>query len=174
MPKTRVQKENTVSDLVDKFSRTKSVVFADFQGLKMPEIDELRNQCLKQGISYSVAKKTLVRIALEKAGVKEIDPKSIEGSLATVFGFEDEVAPAKLLATFSRAHEALKIKAGILEGRLIPFEEVMKLSKIPSRLELYAMLVRTMNGPVSGFANVLAGNLRKFMYALNAIKESKS
>ena len=174
MPKTRKQKEEVVSDLKDKFQKTKSVVFADFQELKMPEIEELRTKCLEQGIDYTVAKKTLLRLALEQAGIKDVDPKTIEGSLATVFGMEDEVAPAKILAEFAKAHDALEIKAGILEGSLVPAEEIIKLSKLPSKQELYAKVVGSINAPVSGFVNVLAGNLRSFVYALNAIKETKS
>ena len=174
MALTRKQKEQIVKDLIDNLSQTKSVVFADFQGLKMPEIEELRGKCIEEGIGYSVAKKTLLNIALEKAGIKDIDTKSIEGSLATVFGVEDEVAPAKILAEFAKDHEALEIKGGILEGKLVPVEEVIKLSKLPSKPELYAKIVGSINAPVSGFVNVLAGNLRGLVYALNAIKESKS
>jgi len=140
----------------------------------MPEIEELRGKCIEEGVGYSVAKKTLLNIALEKAGIKDIDTKSIEGSLATVFGMEDEVAPAKILAEFAKDHEALEIKGGILEGKLAPAEEIIKLSKLPSKAELYAKVVGSINAPVSGFVNVLAGNLRGLVYALNAIKESKS
>jgi large subunit ribosomal protein L10 len=170
---TREHKERIVKDLVDNLGKTKSVVFADFQGLKMPEIEELRAKCLEQGIGYTVAKKTLLNIALEKAGVKDVDTKAIEGSLATIFGFEDEVAPAKTLAEFAKAHEALEIKGGILEGKVVPLEQVIKLSKLPSKAELYAKIVGSINAPVSGFVNVLAGNMRNLVYALNAIKESK-
>jgi len=174
MALSRKQKEQIVKDLTETLSRTKSVVFADFQGLKMPEIEELRSKCIEEGIGYTVAKKTLLNLALEKAGIKDIDTKSIEGSIATVFGLEDEVAPAKILAQFAKSHEALEIKGGILEGALVPIEEVVKLSKLPSKAELYAKVVGSINAPVSGFVNVLAGNIRGLVYALNAIKETKS
>lgn len=171
---TKQHKEKIIEKLVENLGKTKSVVFADFQGLKMPEIEELREECLKQGIGYIVAKKTLLNIALEKAGIKNADTKAIEGSLATVFGYEDEVAPAKALAEFAKAHDALEIKAGILEGKMVPLEEVIKLSKLLSKPELYAKVVGSINAPISGFVNVLAGNMRGLVYALNAIKESKS
>jgi large subunit ribosomal protein L10 len=171
---TRQQKEEIVQKITDSFNRTKSVVFADFQGLKMPEIEELRAKCIEQGLGYTVAKKTLLNIALEKVGIKDVDTRQIKGSLATVFGFEDEVAPAKIIADFAKSHEAIEIKGGILEGRVVPAEEVIKLSKLPSKTELYAKIVGSINAPVSGFVNVLAGNIRGLVYALNAIKESKS
>jgi large subunit ribosomal protein L10 len=171
---TKQHKEQIIEKLVEGFSKTKSVVFADFQGLKMPEIEELRAKCLEEGIGYTVAKKTLLNIALEKAGIENANTKAIEGSLATVFGYEDEVAPAKTLAVFAKTHNALEIKGGILEGKMVPLEEVIKLSKLLSKAELYAKVVGSINAPISGFVNVLAGNMRGLVYALNAIKESKS
>ena len=171
---TKQHKEQIIEKLVEDLGKTKSVVFADFQGLNMPEIEELREKCLEQGIGYTVAKKTLLNIALEKAGIENADTRAIEGSLATVFGYEDEVAPAKTLAEFAKAHDALEIKAGILEGKMVPLEEVIKLSKLLSKAELYAKVVGSINAPISGFVNVLAGNMRGLVYALNAIKESKS
>jgi len=171
---SRKHKEQIVTKLVDELAKTKSVVFADFQELKMPEIEELRGKCIDENIGYTVAKKTLLNIALEKAGIKDVDAKTIEGSIATVMGFEDEVAPAKILADFAKAHNALEIKAGILEGKFVPAEEMIKLSKLPSKAELYAKVVGSINAPISGFVNVLAGNIRGLVYALNAIKESKS
>jgi large subunit ribosomal protein L10 len=170
---TKQHKEQIVAKLVEDLGKTKSVVFADFQGLKMPEIEELRNKCLKEGIGYTVAKKTLLNLALEKAGIKDVDTKAIEGSLATVFGYDDEVAPAKVLADFAKTHDALEIKSGIFENKLVSQEEVIKLSKLPSKAELYAKVVGSINAPISGFVNVLAGNMRNLVYVLNAIKETK-
>ncbi|MBU0649128.1 50S ribosomal protein L10 [Patescibacteria group bacterium] len=174
MPKTKEQKKKVVDQLKEKFGKAKSVVFADFQGLKVSEIEELRNKCHEQDIDYTVAKKTLLRLALKEAELKDIEPKEILGSLATVFGAEDEVAPAKLLAEFAKTHQALEIKAGILEGKLVGADVIIALSKVPSKPELYAKLVGTINAPISGFVNILAGNLRSLVYALNAIKQSKS
>lgn len=174
MPKTKEQKKQAVQDIKEQLDRAKSVVFADFQGLKVNEIEELRSKCHDQNIGYVVAKKTLLRIALKEAGLKDIEPKDVPGSLATVFGFEDEVAPARILAEFAKGHEALEIKAGILEGRLVDADEIIRLSKLPSKVELYAKVVGSINAPISGFVNVLAGNLRALVYAFNAIKESKS
>jgi len=170
---TKQHKEQIVTKLVENLGKTKSVVFADFQGLKMPEIEELRSKCLEEGIGYTVAKKTLLNLALEKAGIKDVDTKVIEGSLATVFGYDDEVAPAKVLADFAKTHNALEIKSGIFENKLVSREEVIKLSKLPSKAELYAKVVGSINAPVSGFVNVLAGNVRSLVYVLNAIKETK-
>lgn len=173
MAKTKQQKEKTIKNLVDGLKSAKSVVFANFQGLKVKESEELRRLCREQNIGYLVAKKTLVKKALEKAGL-EAEVDSFAGGVSTVFGREDEVAPAQVLANFAKKHEAVKFFGGILEGRFIDIAKVTELSKLPSKKELLVRLVGTLNAPISGFVNALSGNLRGLVNVLNSIKESKS
>ncbi len=173
MPKSRAQKEATLQDLADVLKGMKSIVFANYEGLKVQEIEALRKACKEQGVYYGVAKKTLLKKAFAAAGVA-VDPKAVEGNFATVIGLTDEVAPAKVLAGFAKTHEALVIKGGILEGKLIDVAMVKTLSKLPSKTELLGKLVGTLNAPISGFVNVLAGNLRGLVTVLQHIQESKA
>ncbi|MBI4133084.1 50S ribosomal protein L10 [Candidatus Uhrbacteria bacterium] len=172
MPKTRTEKEVVVQKLAQGLGRMRAAVFANYEGLKVKEIEELRRTLKKEGIDYTVAKKTLLALAMKQAG-KAIDPKSVPGNFATVISYEDEVAPARILAKFAKDHEALKLVAGILEDHLIDGKTVLALAKLPSKQELLSKLVRSLNAPASGFVNVLAGNLRNFIYALNAIRDKK-
>ncbi len=174
MAKSKVQKKDILNDLRDKLERARTVVFAGFDKLTVGENNELRQLLKKEQSEYVVAKKTLLQMALkEKAGL-EIDSKELAGKVAAVFGYGDEVAPAKVLAGFMKTHEErLSFSGGILEGKFIGAEAVKQLSQLPGKQELYAKMVGSLNAPISGFANVLAGNLRKFVYALNAIKDSK-
>ncbi len=172
MPKTRAQKEVAMQALVDTLKQSKSVVFANFQGLKVSESEELRRLCRKEGVEYLAAKKTLVARALKDAGI-EGNPKSFEGAVSVVFGIEDEVAPAQILAKFAKTHEAVKLFGGILEGSFIDSTKVTELSKLPSKQQLLGQLVGTLNAPISGFVNVLAGNLRGLVTVLGAIKDAK-
>jgi len=173
MAKTRAQKEDALKDLADKLKSFKSLVFADYKGLKVKEAAEIKRLCKKQNVSYLVAKKTLIKLALEKAGYKDIDVKALQGNIAIVIGLEDEVAPAKIVANFAKDHKALKLLGGIMESKFIDLDQVTALSKIPSKVELLSQLVRTMNSPVSGFVNVLAANIRGLLTVLNGIKDSK-
>jgi large subunit ribosomal protein L10 len=173
MPKTKEQKEAMVSTLVEKFGRMRSAVFANYEGLSVKEIEELRHQLKQGGVEYLVAKKTLLNIAMKQAG-KAIEPKTIAGNFATAIAYEDEIAPARIIATFGKQHEALEIVAGVLEDTLIDAEKVQALAKLPSKSELLAITVRTIQAPISGFVNVLAGNLRGLVGVLNAIKETKA
>ncbi len=172
MPKTREQKEQTMQILVDTLKQSKSVVFANFQGLKVSESEELRRLCRKQGLTYVATKKTLVAKALKDLGMTA-DPKSFDGAVSVVIGLEDEVAPAQILANFAKKHEAVRLFGGILEGAFIDGAKVTELSKLPSKQQLLGQLVGTLNAPISGFVNVLAGNLRGLVTVLGAIKDAK-
>ncbi len=173
MAKTRQQKEESVKSLTDNIKSAKSVVFANFQGLKVAESDALRKTCREQNIGIVASKKTLVQKAMVDAGF-DVDTKTFDGSVATLFGLEDEIAPAQLVSKFAKKHEAVKFFGGVLEGKFIDADKVLELSKLPSKQELYARLVGTVNAPVSGFVNVLAGNIRNLVGVLNNIKEAKA
>lgn len=178
MPKTRQEKEKVINDLIDKFSRFKSLIFVNFSGMKVKDITQLRRACREAGIDYLVAKKTLLAKALEKNDIKGFSPKEIEGSAAAVFGFDDEVAPAKLLSKFAKNHEALKFLNGILvtgakEYKLLDTAGVKSLAALPTKPELLAKMLGSIKAPLSGLVNVLEGNLRGLVVVLNALKDKK-
>jgi len=174
MPKTKQQKEVAVKDLTEKIKKAKSMVFVNFDGLKVKEIEQIRKKCRAESIDYLVAKKTLMKKAFKDAGLEQIDPKSFEKETATVISYEDEVAPARIVQSFTKEHEALKAFGGVLEGKFVEKNKIIELSKLPSKNELLAKVVGSIKAPVSGFVNVLAGNLRNLVYVLNAIKDSKN
>ena len=174
MPKSKSQKQVIVDDLAEKFSKMKSVAFVHFFGLKVKNIEDLRKRCRKEGIDYVVAKKTLLKRALEKSGITGVNPEELNGEVATAFSYQDEVAAAKLLAAFAREHEPLKFVGGILEGKLIDAKGMKALAALPGKKELLGQLVGTIQGPVRGFVTVLAGNLRGLVQVLSALQKSKS
>ncbi|MDD4901794.1 MAG: 50S ribosomal protein L10 [Patescibacteria group bacterium] len=175
MPKTRAQKQVILDGLTEKAKKAKSVVFAKFNKLLVKENEDLRHRLKAEGGEYYVAKKTLFNLAF-KNNQQEIDFKTMDGQVAAIFGYQDEVAPAKVVDTFRKEMEEPKIffLGGILENKFISKEMVESLAKLPSRKELYAKLVGSMNAPVSGFVNVLAGNLRGLVTCLKAIGEKKA
>lgn len=175
MPKTREQKKEIVRDLNEKIKKSKSIVFINFNGLNVKENEELRKTLRKQGGEYLTTKKTLLNLALKDNKFDKIDCDKFEGQLATVFSYEDEVAPVKTIDQFIKDHkEKINFLGGILENKILSFNEILELAKIPSKLELKAKLVGTLNAPISGFVNVLAGNLKSLVYVLKAIEEKKS
>jgi len=115
----------------------------------------------------------LLDVAFSKSKIDGIKIREIEGEIATVFGYEDEVAPAKILDEFKKSHESVELMGGVLEDRFIDAEKVKALAKLPSKPELYAKIVGSLNAPISGFVNVLAGNLRGLVTVLKAIGDKK-
>lgn len=174
MPKTRKEKEKIVLELAESINKAKSLVFTDYQGLSVTDIEELRNKIQEKEGDYKVIKNSLFQKALEKSELKGIEVGEIKGPLALGFGFADEVAPAKEIHTFAKGKEVPKMSGGILEGKYLDEKEIVALAILPSKEELLARVVGSINAPVSGFVNVLAGNLRGLVSVLNNIKEAKS
>lgn len=172
MPKSKQQKQTTVEVLEKGLKSAKGVVFANFQGLTVAQTEELRKNARKEGVSVLAAKKTLVSKALESAGIAGADISSFNGGVATFVG-NDEVTPAKVVATFAKKNEVVSIFGGILEGKFIDAAMVKNLSALPGKQELLSKMVGSLNAPISGFVNVNAGILRGLMNVLNAYKDKK-
>ena len=174
MAKTRQQKETTVAELTDIFSRAKSAVFVSIAGYTMDDANALRAEAKKNDMAVFVAKKSLLSLAAKAANIDGASLRELDGSILTMVGFGDEITPAKTMAKFLKDREKMSIVAGILENKLVDAAVVKSLSKLPSKHELLGRLVGSLNAPVSGFVNVLAGNLRGLMTVLSAIKDKKT
>lgn len=176
MPKNKIQKQEILRNLSEKFKKSKSVVFAGFNALTVKDNEILRDQLRKENSEYYVAKKTLMNLAF-KDQINDLNVRSMDGKLAAIFSYEDEIAPAKIIANFRKDKEKtdkIFFLGGILENKLLSKAEMEALSQLPSKLELQAKLVGSLNAPISGFVNVLAGNLRSLVGALKAISEKKA
>jgi len=168
----RSAKEQTLAELDVQLAGAKSIVFTDYRGTTVKKIDELRKSLRKEGVTTKVAKITLIRKALEKHGV-DVSGMDFKVPVAIAFSQQDEVSAARIITAFIKENKNVKILAGVMENKVLTAQEVGALAALPSKQELLGKLVRTINGPVSGFVNVLAGNLRSLVYVMNAIKESK-
>jgi len=172
MAQTRSQKEAIVKKLAQSLKNSKAVVFSDFKGFTVKDMTALRRELREQGVELSVVKKTLINLALKDAKI-EADVEKMEGQIAVAVSEKDEVAAAKIIEKFAKANENIKIVGGILGTKELLAEEVKALAKLPSKEELLSKLVGTLNAPVSGFVNVLAGNLRGLVQVLKAIGDAK-
>jgi large subunit ribosomal protein L10 len=168
----RMQKEKIVEALHEKFSKAKTALLTDFRGLNMSAISELRSQLRDASVEYQVVKNTLAARASEGTDMSLLKDH-FSGPCAVALSYEDPVAPAKVLTKFSEENKALEIKVGIVDGRVIDLDGIIRLSKLPSEEELLAKLLMTLNAPITGFVTVLGGVLRNFMGVLEAIKCQK-
>ena len=165
-------KKGIVEEIKEKVDKAQSVVLVDYRGLKVDELNELRSKCREAGVDYKVYKNTLMRFAFKESGFEGFN-EFLAGPNAVAFGYNDPVQAAKIIHEFSKDHDNLEIKAGIVDGNIIDINEIKELANLPSREVLIAQTLGGLNGPISGFVNVLQGNLRNLVYALNAIKENQ-
>lgn len=169
---TKSQKESIVDEVSGKIKNAKALVFSDFKGLKVKDMTKIRKDLRSVDVEFRVLKKTLANIALKQAG-KEVDVKKMDGQVALVISEKDEVVAAKLLAKAAKENENVRILGGMIDSKYMDASEVLALSKLPCKEELLAKLVGTINAPVSGFVNVLAGNIRNLLNVLRAIGDNK-
>ena len=169
---TRDQKEKLVEEISEKIKESTTTVVCDYKGVTVPEMQEVRKKLRESNARMQVLKKTLTKLAYEKAGI-ELDVTAMEGQSALVFGGDDEVTAPKVLAGVAKENENFKILAGTLENSVMNEQEIMALAKLPGKEELLGMVVGTINAPISSFVQVMAGNLRNLVGVLNAVKETK-
>jgi len=167
---TPSQKNQSQLDmLTQKVAQAKSIVVADYSGTSVKDQVTLRSAIKKAGGEVIVAKNTLIDLAIGKG--KLID--SLQGMNAAVFSYADPVAPVKALFEFQKKNEKLTIKQGFMDDRVLSQDEVVSLSKLPSKNELIAKLLMILNSPATSLVNVLQAGPRNLVYALNAVAEKK-
>jgi len=154
MPITRKQKEEILAKATDALKGAQSTVFVNFHGLSVGDTTELRNSLREQNVGYMVAKKTLVKRALESTKV-EGDQPELEGELAIAYG-EDLIVPAREVYAFQNKHkDSISIIGGIFEGRYMSKDEMLDIATIPPMPVLYGQFLNLINSPIQRFAVVL-------------------
>lgn len=151
MSKAIEAKQQVVTEIADKLRASKSTIVVDYRGLTVAEATELRKQLREAGIEFKVYKNSLTRRAAEQAEVAELNAH-LTGPNAIAFSNEDVVAPAKVLNDFAKKHEALEIKAGVIEGKLVSVEDVKAIAELPSREGLLSMLLSVLQAPIRNLA----------------------
>ncbi|MDO8486398.1 MAG: 50S ribosomal protein L10 [Candidatus Staskawiczbacteria bacterium] len=167
------KKQKALKDLKENISKQKSVIFVDFSKVNSKDLFSLRKKLKEAGCALKVGKKTLIRIAFGQSGISFWNKikSSIPGQLALVFGIEDELSPAKISNQFSETNKNFKILGGIFENRFIEKEKVLALANLPSREELLGKIVGSITAPISGFMNVLQGNIKGLVVVLSKINK---
>jgi len=177
MPNAKVlsEKQAVVAALTEKFQNSTAGVLVDYKGVTVAEDTALRSEMRKNGVEYAVVKNTLTRFAVQNAGMDEL-VSVLSGTTALAVSAVDPVAPAKVIAAFSKKMNGQKflIKAGFVEGKIISPEKVSELAALPSKEVLVATVLGTMMAPVSGLANVLNANITGLARALQAIADKKA
>lgn len=168
----RPEKVAQVEALTERLQRAQSVLAADYRGLTVKEMGELRSQMRQAGVEVKVVKNTLARLAADEAQVADLKG-FLEGPTVLAFAYDDPTAPAKILDQFARQHKQLEIKGGVLNGAAMDVDGVRQLAQLPGREELLGQVLRGMQGPLTGLAYVLSGVPRALVYALDALRRQR-
>lgn len=166
-------KETRVVEIKDRFNAAEAVIMVDYRGLTVKEMQELRGKLRELGCEAKVYKNSLTEIAIRELALPNMD-EFLAGPTAFVFVVGDPVAPAKALTTFAKEHEALELKGGLVQNQVVGAEGVKAIAMLPSREELIAKLLGTMQNPLRGTVTVLAGPARAFATVLDAIAKQKA
>lgn len=159
MPNAKVlaKKQSEAEELKNKFEKSKLVILADYRGINVEDITKIRADLRKSNSEYVVAKNSTLRFAVKGTEIEGIS-EYLEGPTAVTFSYEDYVTPAKVLYDYAKDSEFYKIKAGIMDGKVISAEEVIKLAKLPSKEMLLTQL-----------ATVLLANIRNLAVVLDQV-----
>lgn len=168
----RQEKAQIIEELSEKASRASIAVVTGFKGITVEKVTELRAQLRAAGVDYQVVKNTLARLALKDTD-HSVLCEHFRDNCAIAMGYEDPVALAKALADFAKANKKFEMRFGSLEGQFLDDTAVKELAKLPSKEELLAKTLGTMNAVPTNFVSLLANVPRNFLNALNAIKDQK-
>lgn len=170
MAKKRSQKEQDLQELSDKLKGAKSVVFSEYRGTTVKDIDKFRRALSKEKVFSKVYKMTLVRKALESAGIA-VAGMDYKVPVILSLSEEEETTPARLVKQLGKDIKTISMLSGMVDHALLSKEQISALADLPSKQDLRGHLVRTINAPVSGFVNVLAANIRGLLNVLNAVAQ---
>ena len=163
MPNAKVlaKKQSDAEELKNKFEKSKLVILADYRGINVEDITKIRADLRKSESEYVVAKNSTLKFAVKGTDVEGIS-EFLEGPTAVTFSYEDYVTPAKVLYDYAKDSEFYKIKAGIMDGKVISAEEIIKLAKLPSKEMLLTQL-----------ATVLLANIRNLAVVLDQVAKKE-
>lgn len=166
------QKQKIVAALREKFETAKVVIVTDYKGLDVAQMNDLRRKLREAEVEYQVVKNTMLTRASQDTDAAQL-VDTFKGPSAIALAYTDPVAPAKVLMQFSKDNDKLEIKAGVMNGKLLDLAAIGALSKLPSREELLAQVLGTMNAVPQGLVRALADAPRRLVNVLNAIKDQQ-
>ncbi len=165
-------KEKRVQELKDTLSEKRSAILLDYRGLKVEEINALRNRLKEADTQFFVIKNTLAKRAFKGTEFEKLSER-LTGPNALAAIKHDPVSPAKLIREFIKEHETVQLKAALVEGDMLEAKDIQFLATLPSKEELLTQTVRAMQAPITGFVRILNGFTANLVNVLSRIKEQK-
>jgi large subunit ribosomal protein L10 len=170
----RSEKEQIIAAVKERASRAKSMFFADFTGITVEQVSELRREFRKSSVDYQVVKNTLARKALAEMGDFDKVAAHLEQPTAIAFGYDDPVAPAKIIKKFSEKNAKLRLKVCVVENRVYDGSQLDELAKLPTKNEIIAGILGSIQSPVSGIVGAINAVMRDLVSVVDAIEKKKA
>ncbi len=173
MALSKDSKKKILQDLIAKLKESKGVVLTDYQGMNVFQISKLRNELKEKRVEFKIFKNTLMEKASEELNVEDLT-KDLIGCTAMAFCSDDGIAPARLLKEYFKKNKIdLKIKSGLIDGRVFSPEKIMEIASLPSKDVLIAQMINGVKSPIYSLVFILQGPLRGLIYTLEAVKKQK-
>lgn len=169
---TKAFKEEKVKTISELVSKAKVAIVSDYKGLSVAEITDLRRRMQEEKGDFAVIKNTLTKIAIKGTEFEPLE-EFLTGPSAIAIGFEDQVSPAKVLSKFIKEKKKTSIKGGVLDGNVLTAEQVKDLSNIPSREELYAKMLGSINSPAQGIVGSINAVMSGLVRAMDQVRQQK-
>ena len=168
----RELKEQTVSELREKFQRAKVAILTDYCGLNVDEMNSLRTDLRDEAVEYRVVKNTIVKLAAKSTELELLDGY-FNGPTAVALSYNDQMSPAKILTKFVKDNPKLEIKAGVLQGKVVSPDDIKQMAEIPSREVLLAQMLSALTSGQAGLLGVFQGILSRLIHVLESIRSKK-
>ena len=170
---TKAFKSEKIDAIKANIDKARVAIITEYKGLSVEEITKLRREVQKGGGDYMVTKNTLTKIAV-KGTPYELLTEKMSGPIALAFGFEDPVSPAKAVAKFIKDTKKGEILGAVLDGKLLTAEETKALANLPSKAELYAKMLGSINSPASGIVGSINAVMAQLTRAMAAVRDQKA
>lgn len=165
-------KDKMITELALRFEKHPNFIITNYMGSSTSDLEMLRGRLKKNSANYFVVKNSVLRLVFGKMKLEE-ELSHIEGGIGISFAGGDVVSACNILVGFAKTHDNFKIKGGVIDGKRLPTDKIRELASLPPKNVLIAQVVGGIKSPITGFVNTLGGVLRKFVYAIDAIKNSK-
>ncbi len=170
----RSEKEEIIAEVAETVRRARGLFFTDFSGLTVEQATELRREFRKSGIEYRVVKNTLIRKALESVSGYDRVYDRLVGPTGMAFAFDDPVSPARIILRFKEKHNKLSLKVCVLEKEVFDGARLTELAKMPSRGEMMASIIGSIQAPIAGIPGVINAVLRDLVSVVGEIERKKA
>jgi len=170
---TKEKKKQVVDSLVEQIKGAKSAVLLDFKGTTVNDLEDVRGELRQAKASMKVVKKTLIKLALENAGLNIADMPVLEGEIAMAFGQESEIDAPKVIGNAVKSKQTMKILGGLMEEKFLNVQDVIALSTLPTREELLGKFVGTIAASMNNFIWGLNDVAGRFVRVLGEVGKSK-